>query len=164
MKKAFTLVELLIVVAILGILAAMTVPIFQNHIEKAKESAAKDNLRTLRNAIELYAAQHNGFPPGYINGTLNPVPTTVTRQLCWATTPDGVSAPRGTAGYPLGPYLPTIPKNPFNDKNTMQVLGPATLFPDPPTGAFGWIYKPSIKAIKVDDKGTDSKGVKHYDY
>ena len=67
MKKAFTLVEVLIVVAILGILAAIVLPVFRSHSQKAKESAAKDNLRILRNTIEIYAAQHNGIPPGYKN-------------------------------------------------------------------------------------------------
>ena len=65
MKKAFTLVEILIVVAILGILATIALPTFQSHPQEAKESAAKDNLRILRNAIELFTAQHNDVPPGY---------------------------------------------------------------------------------------------------
>src|SRR3989339_1948160 len=69
--NAFSLVELMIVVAILGILAAIAMPVFQGHIQKAKESAAKDNLRILRNAIEVYAAQHNDVPPGYTNNTLS---------------------------------------------------------------------------------------------
>ena len=51
MKRAFTLVEILIVVALLGILAAIALPTFQDHIQQARESAAKDNLRILRNAI-----------------------------------------------------------------------------------------------------------------
>ncbi len=66
-KYAFTLVEILIVVAILGILAAIVLPTFQDHVQQARESAAKDNLRILRNAIEVYAAQHNDVPPGYPN-------------------------------------------------------------------------------------------------
>lgn len=53
MNKAFTLVEILIVVAILGILAALTLPIFQDHMTEAKEAAAKENLRLLRNAIQI---------------------------------------------------------------------------------------------------------------
>lgn len=48
MNKGFSLVELLIVVAILGILAAIVMPEYQSHSQDAKEVAAKDNLRILR--------------------------------------------------------------------------------------------------------------------
>ena len=54
MKKAFTLVELMIVVAILGILAAIVIPEFQSHSEQASESAAKETLRTIRQQIEYF--------------------------------------------------------------------------------------------------------------
>ena len=54
-KKAFSLIELIIVVAILGILAAIVLPIFQSHSEEAKEAASKDNLRILRNMVQFYA-------------------------------------------------------------------------------------------------------------
>jgi prepilin-type N-terminal cleavage/methylation domain-containing protein len=164
MKKSFTLIEILMVVAILGILAAIVLPTLQGDTTKAKESAAKDNLRILRNAIEFYAAQHNSYPPNYVNGTPNILGTTFMRQLCWVTTINGAFAPIGTAGYPLGPYLSKIPPNPFNNNDTIKVLSAANPFPDPPTGTFGWIYKPSTKTIKIDDSGTDSEGVEHYDY
>ncbi|MHC4236894.1 MAG: type IV pilin protein, partial [Planctomycetota bacterium] len=49
----------MIVVTILGSLAAIVIPEFSGHIQKAKESAAKDNLRILRQAIERYAQDHN---------------------------------------------------------------------------------------------------------
>lgn len=164
MKKAFTLIEILIVVAIIGILAAIVLPALQGHIQQAKESAAKDDLRILRNTIEVYAAQHKGFPPSYKNGIFDPIGTTFTRQLCWATTPDGVYAAPGTAGYPLGPYLSAIPTNPFNNKNTITVLSSGASFPDPATGTTGWIYKPSTKTIRLNYPGTDPEGVKYYDY
>ena len=72
MRRGFSLVEILIVVAILGILAAIVLPEFQAHTQQAKEAAAKDNLRILRQQIELYAAQHNGLAPGYIGANLLP--------------------------------------------------------------------------------------------
>jgi prepilin-type N-terminal cleavage/methylation domain-containing protein len=146
-RYAFTLVELLIVVAILGILAAMTLPILQGHITEAKEAAAKDNLRILRNAIELYAAQHNGIPPGYpANKTTSP--------------------PVGTAYiYALRPnYLKTLPKNPFNDKVPVRMIANDVPFPSEPTGQYGWVYQPQTKTIKLDWPGTDKNGVRYYDY
>ncbi len=69
MKKAFTLIELLIVVIILGILATVVVPKLQGHIQLSRETTAKNNLRILRSTIELFAVQHNNIPPGYTPGT-----------------------------------------------------------------------------------------------
>ncbi|MBN2328695.1 MAG: type II secretion system protein [Candidatus Omnitrophica bacterium] len=62
-KGAFTLIELLIVVAIIGILAAMAAPNFLNAQIRAKISRAQSDLRTIRQAASLYAADHNEPPP-----------------------------------------------------------------------------------------------------
>lgn len=62
--KGFTLIELLIVVAIIGILAAIAVPNFLNAQLKAKVSRVYADLRALGNAIEMYALDHNTYPGG----------------------------------------------------------------------------------------------------
>jgi len=166
MKKALTLVEMLIVVAILGILAAVALPTFQSHTQQAKEAAAKDNLRILRNAIELYAAQHNGVPPGYENGNMQNDPSSVTTllQLLYPTNVFGQYAELGTPGYNYGPYFKKPPQNPFNESNKMLIVGNSESFPSLPTGAKGWIYKPKTKMVKIDWPGTDSAGVAYFDY
>lgn len=70
MKKAFTLVEILIVVVILGILAAIVIPQFTNASEDAKDSAVRSQLQTIRNQIELYRVRNNGnTPPSLDAGT-----------------------------------------------------------------------------------------------
>ncbi len=147
MKKAFTLVEVMIVVAILGILAAIVLPLFQSNVTEAKEAAAKDNLRILRNAIELYAARNDGVPPGYLFNKIktNPHYLALKNQL-------------------LNGYLPKIPANPFNDRQSINVLPTGSDFPEQATGAYGWIYCPSMKAVRLDWPGTDSKGVLYYSY
>ncbi|MCJ7778807.1 MAG: type II secretion system GspH family protein [Sedimentisphaerales bacterium] len=162
----FSLIEILIVLAILGTLAAIVILGFRDQIAKAKEAAAKETIQNLRNVIESYAAQHKGVPPGYPNGdtSKNPNSTIFTQQLCSATNLDGAYASQGTAGYPLGPYLPAIPENPFNDKNTVKVLGNFDQFPASATGTYGWRYKPLTKTIRLSHPGKDSEGVKHYDY
>lgn len=59
MKKAFTLIELLIVVAIIAILAAIAVPNFLSAQVRAKVSRAKADMRTITNALEQYTLEWN---------------------------------------------------------------------------------------------------------
>lgn len=151
MKKAFSLVELMIVVAILGILAAIAVPAFQGHVTDAKSAAARDNLRILRNTIGLYAAHHNDVAPGYQNDdpaqTLNKL--ILYDQLVTS-----------------GKYLKKIPENPFNGYglSRMRMLRNDEDFPTEATGDFAWVYKPATKEIRLDWPGTDRDGASYYDY
>lgn len=151
MKKAFTLVEILIVVAILGILAAIVLPQFQSHTQQAKEAAAKDNLRILRNAIELYAARHNGVPPGYPNEdpSLSPSNHAFAVQMIGK-----------------GKYLSEAPTNPFSSKTTINFVGNDEDFPAEPSGTdlYGWVYQPAAKTVKLNWSGTDSQGKAYFDY
>ncbi len=166
MKKAFTLVEIMIVVAILGILAAIAIPQFQNHSLEARGIAAKDNLRALRNAIDLYTAQHSGSPPGYPNGDTTAVPSRMVFgwQLIRASNKSGQTAVIGTAGYNLGPYFPILPKNPFNNTMDITIIGNNDNMPAEATGDTGWIYKAAEKTIRLDWPGTDKKGIDYYEY
>ena len=66
-KSGFTLVEILIVVVILGILAAIVIPQFTEASTEAKESRLVSDLQTMRSQIELYKIQHNDELPGRIN-------------------------------------------------------------------------------------------------
>jgi type II secretion system protein G len=147
-KSAFTLVELIIVVAILGILAAIVLPEFQGHAQKAKEAAARDNLRILREAIERYEADH-GIPPGYPDNNTNnsPAPIAFNVQLTSE-----------------GGYLNRFPKNPFNGYYVVLVLQDSESFPLEGTGTKGWIYKPATKEIRLDYPGTDSEGNLYFEY
>ena len=62
-RLAFTLVEVLLVVVILGILAATVIPSFTDTSEDAKDNALQFRLHTLRAQIELYKLHHGGDPP-----------------------------------------------------------------------------------------------------
>lgn len=61
-RRGFTLIELLIVVAIIGILAAIAIPQFSNYRQKAYNSTAQSDLRQIRLSLESYFGEHQAYP------------------------------------------------------------------------------------------------------
>jgi prepilin-type N-terminal cleavage/methylation domain-containing protein len=165
-KKGFTLVELIIVITILGIMAAIVMPTFQGNVATAKESAAKSDLMAMRTQIELYKLQHNGYPPGYVSGAGAPI-ATVSLQLVGTTTVVGQASPSTvpTDTFLYGPYLKKIPENPFNKLSSIAYVAEATAFSAAVDGtSSGWLYKKETAEIVINWTGTDSKGVAYYTY
>ncbi len=66
-KKGFTLIELMIVVAIIGILAAIAIPKFAELIRKSSEGASKGNLGALRSAMSIYYGDMEGQYPSTVD-------------------------------------------------------------------------------------------------
>jgi len=61
-RKGYTLLELMIVVAIVGILVTLAIPMFQQSAMKAKEAALKQNLFTMRAVIDQFYADRGDYP------------------------------------------------------------------------------------------------------
>lgn len=162
-NKGFTLIELIIVVTILGIMAAIVIPTFQGNVATAKESASKTNLMTIRTQLELYKLQHNGYPPGYVNGAGAPI-ATVQVQLIGTTAVTGQASSNTVPSDPFlyGPYLKKIPQNSYNKLSTIAY---ATDFSADVDGtSSGWLYIKETGEIAMNWTGADSKGVNYYDY
>lgn len=170
-QRGFTLVELLIVVIILAILAAIVIPQFSSSTVDAKEAALDNNLNALRSAIELYKAQHNGAYPGAVASTgatcsvgsagTGAIDTAqaVIDQLTQYTNAAGASCNSpGTTGLNLGPYLRKgIPADPINGSSALAVATAGTpLAPAAATG--GWSYDIKSGQIVMNSNATDSKG------
>src|SRR5688572_3352137 len=113
--SGFTLIEVLIVITITAILAAVAISQFSESTIDAKLSSLKFNLHTLRAQIELYRNHHERHPPS--------------ASLVELTKPTDVHGVIGTGtAFRYGPYIQSIPANSFTGSNVVTVVNvsPAT--------------------------------------
>ncbi len=163
--RAFTLVEILIVVVLLGVLAAIVVPAIGNCGNSARASSLATNLNMLRRFVLVYTSHHLEVAPGYATGSGSaPDPNVFEAHALLSSDADGNTAARGTAGYRYGPYLSKIPTNPFNKLDTVQMLADGQAFPENADDSHGWIYKAETGEIRPDNAGTDESGRSYYGY
>jgi len=135
-KSGFTLVEILIVVVILGILAAIVIPQYTNASTEARTSALSANLQRVRTQLEIYKFHHNEQLPA----TTGETAADFERRLTTKTDANG------NAGSDYGPYLQSIPVNPFNDLNTLRIDGAAA-----GANTEGWRFDTTIGVFQADD-------------
>src|SRR2546430_15363585 len=109
--KGFTLIEILIVVIILGILAAIVIPQFSSASGDARKSSLATTVQSLKSQVALYRLQHNDTLPAVASFW-----TLMTTKTDAA----GAAYVAGTSGSgPFGPYMQDVPKNALNNDTTV---------------------------------------------
>lgn len=112
-SAAFTLIELIIVIALIGILAALAIPQFLGSTDDANASSLNANLIVLSDAIERYYHEHNQTYPGYDEGEGEGDEQIFIHQLTQYSNRDGdATSTLDRTNYPYGPYIHKIPENP----------------------------------------------------
>jgi type II secretory pathway pseudopilin PulG len=142
-------VELLIVVVILAILAAVVIPQFSTAASEARESALHNDVQALRSAIALYRVQHNEVYPG-VSGWDQFV-----TQLTTATDTSG------DPGTKYGPYVrPPFPANAVSMLGTGKNV---TSMPADADDTTGWIYMPTTGELRANTDGVGPSGSDYFD-
>jgi len=151
-STGFTLVEILIVVIILGILAAIVIPQFTEASNDARESALASDLQTVRSQLELYKVQHlERYPNIDGAGAPDALPANMVLRLTSRTDLSGAFDVAGA----FGPYLQKFPTNPFSPVGatlvTFGIVDPA------PGGATGWYWNTSLGKFSANDADADHR-------
>lgn len=150
-RRGFSLLELVIVVVILGILGAIAIPRLSRGSAGAADSALTSNLAVLRNAIDLFAAEHNGSFPAVAN---------FSDQMLTFTDINGATNATKDATHIYGPYLRSIPPLPVG-----SIKG-ATGVAAAPGAGIGWEYNETTGTIRaaLADSEVDSRGIQYNAY
>lgn len=168
-RAAFTLVELVVVVLILGIIATVAVPRVIRSTANAQESALKQDLSAIRSGIELYASDHNGtFPGATADGLGNAAGSEAAfkNQLLYYTNVTGGVSQTKDAQYSHGPYLrrpfPAAPVGPKAGNADVKMESAGVLL----TGAdesTGWRFDYTTGEFILNSNDTSSDGTTTYD-
>jgi prepilin-type N-terminal cleavage/methylation domain-containing protein len=141
-RIGFSVIELVIVMVILGIIAAIAIPRMSRGSQGAAENALAGDLAVWRSALDLYQSEHGGAYPKDNS--------TIVAQLTQYTDSSGAPAAVKDSVHIYGPYMRAVLPLPVGEMDKAlsiprgsTTVGPATLGGAPSTitsGGFGWVY------------------------
>jgi prepilin-type N-terminal cleavage/methylation domain-containing protein len=139
--SGFSLLELIVVVVIIGIIAAVAIPRLSRGSAGAANSALAGDLAVLRNAIDLYSAEHSGAFPTLANAT-----TAMTQY----TDASGAVSAAKDATHIYGPYVRKIPPLPVGARTGSNGI-------DSKDGTgIGWIYDATTGNLSSNTSATEA--------
>jgi prepilin-type N-terminal cleavage/methylation domain-containing protein len=131
-RVGFSMIELVIVIVIIGIIAAIAIPKMSRGSAAAADSAARQNLGVLRQAIDLYHTEHGGTYP---------TAAKIVEQLTTFTNDNGDTSATKTGAFIYGPYIRDIPAMTVGQfKGSKAIAATGT----------GWIYNETTGAITIN--------------
>lgn len=140
--RAFSLIELVIVVVIIGVVAAIAIPRMSSAASRASDAAIQADIAAFQRAIDLYAAEHANRSPAHdADGNVNTDDGMFVSRLISKSSLEG-----DTGSGVFGPYLLAIPVNTFNNLDTVRIDGD-------PAGSdkMGWHFDSGSGVISPDD-------------
>jgi prepilin-type N-terminal cleavage/methylation domain-containing protein len=142
--KGFTLIELMIVVAIIGILAAIAIPRFAQMLEKSREGATKGNLGSIKSAASIYYGDTQGIWPTTLNSNTT---------YAFSKYLDNVSPVKVTGQFVTGAASPAG-----------AMVSMTTQSSVPTASSQGWLYDSTFGNVFVNSTVRDSKQIPYSFY